>query len=77
MPTDPQITWTISLDQANLIMSIVSDQKFSLVADLIVTLRQQAATQLQQIQAQQSAQMAAQMPPPLPAPKGNGQDARE
>ena len=59
MPTtDAQITWTISLDQANLMMSIVSDQKFSLVADLIVTLRQQAATKLQQIQAQQSAQMA-------------------
>lgn len=50
----PEITWTVSMDKANMILSIIAKQPFEVVADLIVELRNQAQSQLQMQQATQS-----------------------
>jgi hypothetical protein len=63
----PEITWTLTVDQANQVMAAVAKQPFEQVADLIVELRNQAQEQLK---AQQPPQM-----PPMPGSeaKPNGE----
>jgi hypothetical protein len=51
-PNEPEITWTLSMDQANLMLSIAAKQPFEQVADLIVELRNQAQAQIQLFQQQ-------------------------
>ena len=47
---NPTITWTVTIDQANQMLSVLADRKFNEVADLIVDLRTQAAGQMQAMQ---------------------------
>lgn len=49
---EPEITWTIHMDQANTILSVLAQQPFERVAELIVDLRNQAQAQLQSFQQQ-------------------------
>jgi hypothetical protein len=62
MPNEnPNITWNLSLEHANLVLQCLGKQKFDRVADLMIDLRQQAA---KNIQTWQEAQKAMQMPVP-------------
>jgi hypothetical protein len=58
--SDPEITWTLSMTQANIILNVLGKQPFESVADLIMDLRNQAQAQIQlyQQQAAQSAEAA-------------------
>jgi hypothetical protein len=47
MPKDPEITWTLTMLQANQIMGTLAKQPFGEVADLIAELQNQAQSQLQ------------------------------
>jgi len=47
MPREPEITWVVPIDKANMILSIIGQRPFVEVADLINDLRQQAASQMQ------------------------------
>lgn len=47
MPKDPEITWTLTMPQANQIMGTLAKQPFGEVADLIAELQKQAQAQLQ------------------------------
>jgi hypothetical protein len=47
MPTQPDITWVLPLDRANLILTILADRKLSEVIDLFMDLQRQAQSQLQ------------------------------
>ena len=67
-PTEPEITWTLSMTQANVVLSIIGKQPFEQIADLIIELRNQAQQQLQAFQ-QQNPMMPGEHKP------GNG-DAR-
>ena len=69
-PTEPEITWTLSMTQANVVLSIIGKQPFEQIADLIIELRNQAQQQLQAYQ-QQNPQM-----PQMDANKPSNGDAR-
>ena len=47
MPKEPEITWVLTMAQANQIMATLAKQPFGEVADLIALLQQQAQSQLQ------------------------------
>lgn len=64
-PTEPEITWTISLPKANLMLAIMAKQPFEQVADLIIELRNQAQAQIQLFQ-QQAGQGGDGMQMPMP-----------
>jgi hypothetical protein len=51
-PNEPEITWTLPMDQANTILSVLAQQPFERVAELIVELRNQAQAQIQLYQQQ-------------------------
>jgi hypothetical protein len=51
-PPEPEITWTLPLPQANMLLAIVGKQPFEQVADLIIELRNQATAQIQLYQQQ-------------------------
>jgi hypothetical protein len=75
----PTITWTINLDQANSVLSILAKGKFNLVADLVMSLRQQASEQVQKMQQQAQAQQQAHegdVLPPQPLANGHDKTAR-
>lgn len=65
-PTEPEITWTLPMTQANMVLGILGDQKFNQVADLIIDLRNQAQAQIQLFQQQlaQSVENEQRMTPP-------------
>ena len=52
-PNEPEITWTLGMEQANVVLSVLAQQPFERVADLIVELRNQAQAQIQLYQQQQ------------------------
>ena len=65
MPKTPEITWTLSVEQANHVMATLAKQPFGEVAELIAELQRQAQPQLQQ-----QPQMQA---PKLPSQKLDGE----
>lgn len=77
---EPNINWTISIDKANLILSVLGRQPFDQIADLIVDLRGQAASQLQPPPMMPRQQPMMQADPPaqrlVPRPNGEDLDAR-
>lgn len=64
---EPEITWTVSIEKANMMLAIIGKQPYDQVTELIHELRQQAAVQLAQHQAAHQAAMA------HPAPPANGE----
>jgi len=75
MAEQPMVTWTLRLEDANTVLSIISKRPFEKVADLLMYLRSTANQQLQEFQQRQQALM---QPPPEEAPppgvKPNGLD---
>ena len=55
MPTE--VTVRLSIDQLNSVLALLGSHPFNQVADLIMTLRQQAQTQMQQAQVPMSTMM--------------------
>lgn len=51
----PEITWTVTLDQANQILQILGNQNFNKIADLIMNLRRQGEAQVQLLNQQAAA----------------------
>lgn len=51
---EPEITWTLPLEKANVVLMLIGKQPFEQVADLIMDLRNQAQAQLQSFQQQQA-----------------------
>lgn len=76
----PTITWTINLEQANLVLQVLGKGKFDRVADVVLGLRQQAQQQVekmqQQAQAQQQAQEGDVLPPHQSLANGHDKSAR-
>jgi hypothetical protein len=66
--TQPEITWTIPLDRANTILSIVAQRPFAEVAEIIGDLQRQAQPQIQQFQREHPQQV---FQPPGPRPNGS------
>jgi len=48
--TAPDINWTVSLEKANMILSILAKQPFEVISPIMDDLRQQATNQLQMLQ---------------------------
>ena len=74
----PTITWTINLEQANLVLQVLGKGKFDRVADVVLGLRQQAQQQVQKMQqeAQQQAQEGDVLPPHQSLANGHDKSAR-
>jgi hypothetical protein len=47
---DPEIHWTVSLERANMILTILAKQPFEVISPVMDDLRQQAQNQIQQLQ---------------------------
>jgi hypothetical protein len=63
-PPEPEITWTLPMAQANMVLAIIGKQPFETVADLIMELRNQATAQIQLYQQQLAQSQGGQMPEP-------------
>ena len=50
MPTPPEITITINVEQLNAMMALLGTHPYNQVADLLMLIRQQATAQIQQMQ---------------------------
>jgi hypothetical protein len=61
-PSEPEITWTLPLAQANMVLGYLGEQKFRDVADIIIELRNQAQAQIQLFQQQIAQSEMAQRP---------------
>ena len=79
MPTPPvpEITWTVTIDRANVILSIIAKRPFEEIADIIMDLRTQAAPQIQKLQQALPMMTGANMPPPNQALRANGEIERD
>ena len=49
-PIEPEIVWTVSLERANMILSILAKQSFEIISPIMDDLRSQATAQIQQLQ---------------------------
>lgn len=47
---EPEITWTVPLERANMILSILAKQPFEIISPVMDDLRQQAQSQIQRLQ---------------------------
>jgi hypothetical protein len=76
----PTITWTINLEQANLVLQVLGKGKFDRVADVVLGLRQQAQQQVQKMQQEAQQQQQAQegdvLPPHQSLANGHDKSAR-
>lgn len=51
----PEITWTLPIDQANLILNLLGNYSFNKIADILVNLRRQGEAQIQLLNQQAQA----------------------
>ena len=58
MPTQPEITVVLPIDQLNIVLGLLGTHPYNQVADLLINIRQQAGQQIQQ----------------MPQARGNGED---
>jgi hypothetical protein len=49
-PVEPEINWNVSLERANIILSILAKQPFEVISPIMDDLRAQAQNQIQQLQ---------------------------
>lgn len=59
---NPEITWTVPIQQANIILQVLGRQPHDEVAQLIAFLRRQADAQIQMLQQQQNVAQSNQVP---------------
>ena len=49
MPTQPEITVVLPIDQLNTVLDLLGTHPYNQVADLLINIRQQAGQQIQQM----------------------------
>lgn len=67
--TAPDITWVVSFEKANMILSFLAKQPFEVISPIMDDLRQQATNQLQMLQSSGGAMSNGQMGERVPEPR--------
>jgi hypothetical protein len=67
--TPPDITWVVSLEKANMILSFLAKQPFEVISPIMDDLRQQATNQLQLLQSGGAAMSNGSMGERVPEPR--------